>query len=68
MSSVFFMLMMILLIFGGSQCTKINEHKEQRLEQERLDFEYDLKHQLIDQDSVYIEKPIDGWYEEICQY
>jgi len=62
-----FFVMVILMMFGGQLCERVNESKNVRIEAERALYDIEVMDGLRD-DTGFEEKKIDGIWEEVCQY
>ena len=59
--------MIILMMFGGQICERVNESKRVRIEADRARYEIEVIDGLRD-DTGFEEKFIDGMWENVCQY
>lgn len=62
-----FFVMIILMMFGGQICERVNESKRVRIEADRARYEIEVIDGLRD-DTGFEEKLIDGMWENVCQY
>ena len=59
--------MIILMMFGGQICERVNESKRVRIEADRARYEIEVIDGLRD-DTGFEEKLIEGMWENVCQY
>jgi hypothetical protein len=59
--------MIILMMFGGQICERVNESKRIRIEADRARYDIEVIDGLRD-DTGFEEKKIEGMWEEVCQY
>ena len=62
-----FFVMIILMMFGGQICERVNESKRIRIEADRARYDIEVIDGLRD-DTGFEEKKIEGMWEEVCQY
>ena len=62
-----FFVMIILMMFGGQICERVNESKRVRIEADRARYDIEVIDGLRD-DTGFEEKKIEGMWEEVCQY
>lgn len=62
-----FAFMIILMMFGGQICERVNEAKRLRIEEDRARYDLEVIESLRD-DTGFVEKQVEGMWEEVCQY
>jgi hypothetical protein len=60
-----FFVMIVLMMFGGQTCERVNESKRLRIEADKAMYDIEVIDGLRD-DTGFVENRIEGMWEEVC--